>query len=351
MLVHQTIDKLEALGLKAMAAGLTDQLGAAGQYDELGFCDRLGLLVDKEADARDSRRLASRLKAARLRHQAVIEDVDFRSPRGIDRSHLLGLAEGRWVDSHHNVLVTGATGCGKSFISCALAHSALRRGHSALYVRTPRLIDELALGRADGRYVRTLGQLARVSLLVLDDFLLTPVSVEASGTCSRWWRTAPGCARPSSRASCRSRSGRGDGRSHAGRGRPRPPAAGGAPHRLERAIAAQAPAAERDRGGWSGAMFAGETVTTARRRGLLMSTVVIWLTVVLAVSPELIDRELTTLRPTEADAPAHPTFSAPESTRCRGPPRRRRASIGRRRHTHTFRPVRTDPLSEGPIHR
>jgi DNA replication protein DnaC len=180
MLVHQTIDKLEALGMKAMASGLTDQLGAAGQYDELGFCDRLGLLVDKEADARDSRRLASRLKAARLRHQAVIEDVDFRSPRGIDRSHLLGLAEGRWVDSHHNVLVTGATGCGKSFISCALAHSALRRGHSALYVRTPRLIDELALGRADGRYVRTLGQLARVSLLVLDDFLLTPVSVEAS---------------------------------------------------------------------------------------------------------------------------------------------------------------------------
>lgn len=179
MLVQPTIAKLEALGLAAMAAGLTDQLERPGTYDELTFCDRLGLLVDKEADARDSRRLATRLKAAKLRYPAAVEDVDFRSPRGLDRSVVLSLAEGRFVAAHQNVVVTGATGCGKSFLACALANAAIRQGHTALYARTPRLLDELALGRADGRYARLLGSLARVSLLVLDDFLLTPAGVEA----------------------------------------------------------------------------------------------------------------------------------------------------------------------------
>ena len=139
MLVHQTIGKLEALGLAAMAAGLAEQLEAPGTYDALGFADRLGLLVDRESDARDSRRIATRTKAAKLRHQAVLEDVDFRSPRGLDRSVVLALAEARFVASHHNVVITGATGCGKSYLACALAHSAIGRGHTALYVRTPRL--------------------------------------------------------------------------------------------------------------------------------------------------------------------------------------------------------------------
>ena len=179
MLVHQTIGKLEALGLAAMAAGLAEQLEAPGTYDALSFADRLGLLVDRESDARDSRRIATRTKAAKLRHQAVIEDVDFRSPRGLDRSVVLALAEARFVASHHNVVITGATGCGKSYLACALAHSAIGRGHTALYVRTPRLLDDLSLGRVDGRYGRLLSGLQRVSLLVLDDFLLTPAGVEA----------------------------------------------------------------------------------------------------------------------------------------------------------------------------
>jgi DNA replication protein DnaC len=139
----------------------------------------LGLLVDKEADARDSRRLAAWLKAAKLRQPAAVEDIDFRSPRGLDRAVIVDLAEARWVAAHHHVLITGATGCGKSFLACALANAALRQGHTALYVRTPRLLDDLALGRADGRYARTLGQMARVPLLVLDDFLLSPAAVEA----------------------------------------------------------------------------------------------------------------------------------------------------------------------------
>lgn len=179
MLANQTIDKLESLGLKAMAAALSDQLDRPGPYDELGFEDRLGLLVDKETDARDTRRLATRLKTAKLRHQGVVEDIDFRAPRGLDRSIVLSLAQANWVARRHNLLITGATGCGKSFLACALAHAALREGHTALYVRTPRLVDDLALGRADGRYARLLNQLGRVSLLVLDDFLLTPAPVEA----------------------------------------------------------------------------------------------------------------------------------------------------------------------------
>lgn len=179
MFANQAIEKLEALGLHAMAAGLSEQLSAPGTYDEIPFADRLGLLVDKEADARDSRRLAARLKAAKLRYPAAIEDIDFRSPRGLDRSVILALAQGAWVREHHNVLVTGPTGCGKSFLACALANSAIRQGHTALYLRTPRLLDDLALGRADGRYARTLSQTARVGVLVLDDFLLSPAPVEA----------------------------------------------------------------------------------------------------------------------------------------------------------------------------
>jgi DNA replication protein DnaC len=178
MLVQQTLHKLEAVGLTAMAAALRDQLEQAPQYSELSFEDRLGLLVDRELDWRDSRRLATRLKAARLRHPATVEDIDFRAPRGLDRGVILSLAQAGWVAQHHNVLVTGATGCGKSFLACALAHAAVRQGHTALYVRTPRLLDDLAVGRGDGRYQRLLAQLQRVSLLVLDDFLLTPASVE-----------------------------------------------------------------------------------------------------------------------------------------------------------------------------
>jgi DNA replication protein DnaC len=173
MLINQTLDKLDALGLFGMALGLREQLESS-QYLSLSFDERFGLLVDREAEARDSRRLALRLKAAKLRQEATVEDIDFRVARGLDRSTILNLAQAGWVASKHNLLVTGPTGAGKSFVSCALAHAAVRRGHTALYVRTPRLLAELALSRGDGRYVRRLGQLARIGLVVLDDFLLTP---------------------------------------------------------------------------------------------------------------------------------------------------------------------------------
>jgi DNA replication protein DnaC len=176
MLINQTLDKLDALGLFGMALGLREQLESS-QYSSLSFDERFGLLVDREAEARDSRRLALRLKAAKLRQEASVEDIDFRAARGLDRSTILNLAQAGWVASKHNLLVTGPTGAGKSFVSCALAHAAVRRGHTALYVRTPRLLAELALSRGDGRYVRRLGQLARIGLVVLDDFLLTPPNI------------------------------------------------------------------------------------------------------------------------------------------------------------------------------
>src|SRR5919197_663085 len=174
--MNQTLDKLDALGLFGMALGLREQLESS-QYLSLSFDERLGLLVDREAETRDSRRLALRLKAAKLRQEATVEDLDFRAPRGLDRSVVLNLAQAGWVAAHHNLLITGPTGAGKTFVACALTHAAVRRGHTALYVRTPRLLAELALSRGDGRYVRRLGQLTRPALLVLDDFLLTPASL------------------------------------------------------------------------------------------------------------------------------------------------------------------------------
>lgn len=176
MLLNQTLDQLDALGLFGMALGLREQREGS-QYLGLSFDERFGLLVDREAEARDSRRLALRLKAAKLRQAATVEDLDFRAPRGLDKTLILNLAQAGWVAAHHNLLLSGPTGAGKSFLACALAHAAIRRGHTALYVRTPRLLAELALSRGDGRYVRRLGQLAKVGLLVLDDFLLTPPSI------------------------------------------------------------------------------------------------------------------------------------------------------------------------------
>src|ERR671933_1380310 len=176
MLLTQTFDKLDALGLFGMAMGLREQLESA-QYAHLSFEERFGLLVDREAEVRDSRRLALRLKAAKLRQEATVEDLDFRTPRGLDRSLIMSLAQAGRVAAKHNLLVTGPTGAGKTYVACALAHAAIRRGHTALYVRTPRLLAELALSRGDGRYVRRLGQLAKLGVLVLDDFLLTPPTV------------------------------------------------------------------------------------------------------------------------------------------------------------------------------
>ena len=169
MLRSPTLDKLRDLNLLGMARALEEQMASA-EYQALSFDDRLGLMVDTEHEDRENRRLLRYLKLAKLRDNACVEDLDFRHPRGLDRALVLALAEARWVDAHHSVLVVGATGLGKTFIACALAQAAIRRGHTALYLRFPRLLDELAIARVDGRLPRLLAAWARIEVLVIDDF-------------------------------------------------------------------------------------------------------------------------------------------------------------------------------------
>jgi len=178
MLVHPTLDKLRTLNLGGMARAYLEQQERA-DYAALAFSDRLGLLADREISERDDRRLARNLKAARLRISgACIEDLDFRSSRGLDRALVLSLAEAGWVTGHQSILISGPTGAGKTFLACALAQAAIRRGHSALYFRAPRLLGELAVARGDGRFPRLLAAWSRVAVLAIDDFALQPLSAE-----------------------------------------------------------------------------------------------------------------------------------------------------------------------------
>ena len=177
MLTHPTVDKLHQLRCAGMAKALAEQLGSP-QVEALSFEERLGLIVDRELTERASRQLTNRLRRARLRHAACIEDIDFRQPRGLDRDLVLSLADGRWIRDRLNVLITGPAGVGKSWISCALAHSACRNGYSASYRRLPRLLTELAIARADGRYPKLLASIAKTSVLVIDDWGVSKLSAE-----------------------------------------------------------------------------------------------------------------------------------------------------------------------------
>src|SRR5262249_40427575 len=148
MLINPTIDKLHALSLGGMARALTEQMESS-EYSSLTFEERLGLLVDREAQDRGNRRLERNLKAPKLLPVACVEDSAFRRPRGLDRSVMFSLAAAEWVTAHQNVLVVGATGAGKTFTACALAQAAVRRGHTALYLRAPRMLEELAVAHGD----------------------------------------------------------------------------------------------------------------------------------------------------------------------------------------------------------
>jgi len=175
MLKTPTLAGLRALGLDAMAEGLERQ-AEMPDIGDMGFEERLGLLVDLERQARENRRLARYLREAHLRMGAVLEEVRAHPARGLDRAVIRGFAQDSWIRDHATVLITGATGTGKSFLACALAHQACRLGYPARYYRTPRLLEDLALARVQGRWDRLLVRLGRYEVLILDDFGLTALS-------------------------------------------------------------------------------------------------------------------------------------------------------------------------------
>ena len=177
MLTHPTLDQLHQLGLAGMARAFAE-LQADARTTELSHAEWLALLLDRETTERRDRRLKARLRFARLRHHATIEDVDYRAPRGLDRALFQKLAAGDWIDGPHNLIIEGPTGVGKSWLACALGHKACRDNRSVLYQRIPRLFPDLALARGDGRYPRLMRALGGVKLLILDDWGLEPLGPE-----------------------------------------------------------------------------------------------------------------------------------------------------------------------------
>lgn len=177
MLKHPTLDGLQTLKLSGMVAALADQM-ATPDIDDLAFEERLGLLVDREITERENRRLTSRLRRARLRHTAALEDIDYRNPRGLDKGLIQSLATCQWAKEHLNILITGPTGVGKTWLACALAHKACREGYTVQYLRLTRLLRDLMIAKGDGRYPKLLANLAKVDVLLLDDWGLMKMNAE-----------------------------------------------------------------------------------------------------------------------------------------------------------------------------
>lgn len=174
MLTQPLLEQLNELRLRGMAAALEQQLAHADSAT-LAFEERLGLMIQHELTERAGARLAQRLRFARLPHGAVIEDLDTQAMRGLDAATLARVRDLGWIGEHLNVLITGPTGVGKSFLACALAHAACRADHSVRFFRIPRLVDELTRHHALQNRSGLLKQLAKADLLVLDDFALTPM--------------------------------------------------------------------------------------------------------------------------------------------------------------------------------
>lgn len=169
MMHHPTLDKLQQLKLTGMLRALQEQDGIP-DIRTMPFEERLGLMVDREMTERDNRRMQTRLRMAKLKQNSALEDIDFKTARGLDRSLIMKLAGCEWVAEHLNVLITGATGLGKTFLACALAHKACREGYSSHYVRLTRLFQELDIGRADGRYAKMMRQFAKADVMIIDEW-------------------------------------------------------------------------------------------------------------------------------------------------------------------------------------
>ena len=179
MLIHPTLDQLRTLRLTGMVKALEEQMQMP-DIDSLSFEQRLGLMADREITERQNRHLKTRLRKANLRQSASVEDIDYHHPRGLDKALVAKLQSCDWIKEHHNLIITGPTGTGKTFLACALAHKACREGLSALYVRIPRLLQDLFISKGDGRYGKLLKSISKTDLLLLDDWGMSKITSEQS---------------------------------------------------------------------------------------------------------------------------------------------------------------------------
>ena len=179
MLIHPMLDKLQTLRFFGMLSALEEQIKMP-DIENLSFDERFGLLIDREMIDRQNRRFKTRLRKAKLRQNACLEDIDFRHPRGLDKSLMMQLASGQWIKEANNLLIIGPTGVGKTYLACALAHKACQLDYSALYFRLPRLLQQLDIAKGDGRYGKLLKSFAKTNLLVIDDWGLKKLIKEQS---------------------------------------------------------------------------------------------------------------------------------------------------------------------------
>ena len=175
MLHEQTVATLNMLRLIGMARGFAERIGDP-KHAELDHADFVGLLAQDEKMHRDNQRLKRLLKNAKLKMQASLEDINYRHPRGLEKTVVRELQTGRWIEAKRNVLLTGPTGIGKSYLANALGNQVARAGHTTLYIRAPRLFESLRQSQGDGTHMRLLGRLAKVEVLIIDDLLLTPLA-------------------------------------------------------------------------------------------------------------------------------------------------------------------------------
>jgi len=174
---QQTLQQLRMLKLIGMADALEQQQNQPATHDELSFEERLCLLVDREATHRHNNKITRLLKIAKLKCQANPEDIDYSHPRGLNKSQFANLLNGNWLQQHHNIIITGPTGCGKTYLACVLATQACRLGYSVRYFRTSRMLEDLSIAHGDGRFSKLIRQLEKTDVLIFDDWGLETLSL------------------------------------------------------------------------------------------------------------------------------------------------------------------------------